>query len=650
MKSSSQKNPILERAKKLLNSKTYASKGKRRTKTPAGLEKKNQEESNEINKFSYQRNKGNNQEVKKIVSPKNATKTGMYNSGPSNTGLRKKSPIMNNNRRKLEKEGGEGKIGGKKKAQKDILENLPEVETNEEKEFQEYLKEKEKEKDEQVDEIMNAHDMILGMALQNLSYKDSAGFNETKTEREYKKRIQNKGRNKTRPGFNNFGIQNLVKKKVNAPIGGVRTPKYGGQFKKKTPKKQTNLTAPTGNLRSSRKANKTGISRGGKRVPATQEHKQASPVLKKQEVKPPVKENELARKEYSSLIPSMTKASPTKGTQPARNHNPYGLVASSVNNLKKPKNRPTENKEIRDPIRISKNFAKESYLDNKPKPLTGDAGRRAKRKSKDRKGIRYVGKKTFLGKATILNQNYPINDPRHPEYGKDFIKGSSKKPSNNDISKDIANFSQKENESKGGNEEEVIPQPQIFSNLHIVNSNVYFPIINPNQGQHQPLFPENVEKKEEVRRRAISPQSKTEIKKRMRSLDGVFRRVNTRGKNLKNIDGMSFEFIEKKSQIKGSEKKPLRKRLDFTSEHSSAKKKTNIHLEESMTLGGKKNKSRTRGSSKIRMVKSLKSSTVFGDKKRKATKNNRKKEKRRTDEELNNISFEVSVSNSKKSY
>jgi len=28
----------------------------------------------------------------------------------------------------------------------------------------------------------------------------------------------------------------------------------------------------------------------------------------------------------------------------------------------------------------------------------------------------YIGKKTFLGRMEILEQNIPVEDPRHPEY------------------------------------------------------------------------------------------------------------------------------------------------------------------------------------------------------------------------------------------
>ena len=162
--------------------------------------------------------------------------------------------------------------------------------------------------------------------------------------------------------------------------------------------------------------------------------------------------------------------------------------------------------------------AQNSHKKAKPGTAAGGGRNRPGRK-------RYVGKKTFLGRMEIMSQEIPEIDPSHPihqqrlldaakqnmakiahldeEFNSLAKKKTSKRPKSTKKAEKVDIFSlerelfaEKNNRSttvystKSGKSkakttditDKFLRQPQLFPNLHIVNSNVFFPVIHHSRG------------------------------------------------------------------------------------------------------------------------------------------------------------------------
>lgn len=739
-----QKNQILERAKKLLKTKTYAG-GKGRAKrspmtqkgsikgdanSPSSALKKSQnspqyrrqsqnaavdaqnprknEKLQNMSKAQDRRqgrlgSKASRQSRRRKMTSADPSKNKKFGgkggfgsnvSSPKGPGFRNKGKQSVGNARKG---AGKGKAKGGKKSKN--IEKKLEMEAEGDKEFEEFLKRQEEKAKKEADELLNVHDMILGQALESLTYKDNTGYQETKTEKEYKQRFKNKGKKKKNNTgvaqnlFEQFGIKSGNRKKPKKkPASGMSLRPKQDMFKKKQPKGSGSPMAKKGF--SSRPQTKTsmrtvkarkGISDKRRRSPLTK-------IGKKKTESPFGGRNSKLGNANLSLKPSMTRDTPAKDPIRKNGRKPAGAqgVTSSFN-FSETKNRLKQSKPSN--TRISKNFTRESYLDGeKEKGQGAFGGKRGKRKSTvRRKKMRYVGKKTFVGKVLIDEQEVPIEDPRHPMFNKEVPANLAKQPtepilgleakSNNLTGNKSDNFNNEpmsgespiKNNLKGsfhgqlskdnslmGN---VIGQPHIFSNLHIVNSNVYFPIMNPNQ--QQGIYQSSVvTSPKEGRAKMRMNSKKKKVRRRFRSQDNQLSRKLQKGrkKSKNKNDQMSFEVVEKSLKFQSQQEQDgssARKRLNFDTSLSKkimrTQAKGNAGKNDSYVMLGGKNKKYRSQSRKIRLVKSLKSSAIFSSKGSLAKKAGQRQKKQKhkgpkrgiydtieVEDNVDNVSFEVS--------
>ena len=133
-------------------------------------------------------------------------------------------------------------------------------------------------------------------------------------------------------------------------------------------------------------------------------------------------------------------------------------------------------------------------------------GKGLKKRSSHRLNQRYIGKKTFSGSnnnSSYLSNpgglkqkkknNMMLHGTRFSKQGKLSRPNSSKhKTPTKDPKKKAGNDKKRIKTAEAGNKninaeflDTLVNQPHVFSNLHIVNSNVYFPVIQSPQNTHQ---------------------------------------------------------------------------------------------------------------------------------------------------------------------
>jgi hypothetical protein len=429
---------------------------------------------------------------------------------------------------------GQGKKEKGVKMSKALAEDL-----KEDKELEDFLKKKETEDKEEFGELMSAHDNILKMAMASLSYNDGGGASYGGKRRETggsklsqarvaakksvnreKKRVQKVGKGVRSKGTGKNSSIGYVGKIGNFGMNRSRREKVKEEKKEESEKMRGTQDQEVSDRQTFQEI---------ETIPAFSDKLDEEPLDQPEEIEPQVEEQP-----EKLPMQRQPKRQPKKRTGNFGNasHIKQGMFSNqrgmySMQSVKSPKARKpitskysSINKINRSPVQRNRRPRTNAL----PKPArtttnksaygtrpTGQAKSINKKKRTSRYNKRYIGKKTFIGRVQI-HQNIPSDDPSsqlQQELVYSKLAQNSSRPSSvkelPDESQDpkkkrVKTADAKKKASKLDTKllESYVNQPHLFSNLHIVNSNVYFPVINQNNQIAEDLLESEVQAPEET--------------------------------------------------------------------------------------------------------------------------------------------------------